>query len=49
MVRPQRSATGAHTERHRVSVAGDELDPFGIDTEPINQHLGLDRGVALAV
>jgi hypothetical protein len=36
-------AAGAHAERHRVGVAGDEFDPVGIDAEPINQHLGLPR------
>src|SRR5215471_14492929 len=42
-------AAGAHAERHRVGVPGDELDPVGIDAQPINEHLGLDRGMALAV
>ena len=42
-------AAGAHTERYRVGVAGDELDPVRINAEFINEHLGLDRGMALAV
>ncbi len=42
-------AAGAHAERDRVGVALDELDPVGIDAEPVDQHLRLDRVVALAV
>src|ERR1700757_1453046 len=45
----EREPPGPQPDRAGAVVAGDELDPVRVTPEPVNEHLGLDRGMALAV